>query len=382
MPLPHTLLFDESVDLYGNELTIVVRLNLAKEVRSVQRPRDGEDVETALLSVFGLSDYLDIDVDVALESERDTQTLVLERLLEASKSEKKPECSKALFQLAHTRACGFEVPYKEDEALRYAVAAARKGYLPAQASVVAFHVALGRQHELDREEQIDWLLEATAWGSFTAAECLRQLDPSQMEEARTAFHEAGGYNQFFHAQEPPSCIHSAEFRGSISGRQDGLENLAQAAATYGDAPLLRKLVGDFGVDPNLTNEMGEPLLLLCCKAGHLKVSSSSRTSSWSFTIATELRKDPTDSACYYLGSRRVRSRYRTRRESSILTSLDHCFRRVGCNGSRQAPSSRSEQTHGKVVTRHAMEPPVHRSPREISTWKSTPLTLLYMRKAY
>jgi len=88
-------------------------LNLDTGTGATSRLRD-EDVADALQSVFGLSDYLDIFLEVEYDIERDTQALVFSRLLEASKSESKTESGKALFQLAIASACGLGTPYGED----------------------------------------------------------------------------------------------------------------------------------------------------------------------------------------------------------------------------------------------------------------------------
>lgn len=171
------------------------------------------------------------------------------------------------------------MPYNEDKALAYATEAARKGYLAAQANVMAFYMALGRTDEARDEEHMSWLFAGVAWGSFVAAACLRRLSPSTADDARDAFHHAGGYNQFFYPREPPSYIHSAEFAGSLSSQQADLSALAQAAAVYGDATLLSRLFA-LGVSPNLTNLEGESLLLLCCKGGHLEVLKVSIGLEW------------------------------------------------------------------------------------------------------
>lgn len=228
-------------------------------------------LESDMKSTFKLVDYLKIYMDIEFESERDTQALVFDRLLKASQSKNKVESGKALFQLAIAHACGYGTSYNEDSALKNAVASARKGYLPAQASVVAFHVALGREKELDHEEKIDWLFEAAAWGSYIATECLARISLDHFYDARKAFHRAGGYNQFFYAQEPPPYLHSEEFLKSIPSENKDLEVLARNAAIYGDLALLQRLLGDFKVDPNLVNDMGESLVLFCCKAGHLEL---------------------------------------------------------------------------------------------------------------
>ncbi len=219
---------------------------------------------------FGLSDYLEYDVDIELVAERDTQRVVFDRLKSNSLSEHGATSAKALFQLAIASALGFGTPFSEDDALHYAIASARKGYLPAMASTVAFHQALGRQSELDSEEAIDWLFEAVACGSFAAAKSLGKLDPVAFRDARREFHKAGGYNQFFYSKDPPAFINSDEFVQALDASGD-LSVLAQAAAIYGDSALLEHLIHSHGVDVNLTNQYGESLLVLACKAGHLDV---------------------------------------------------------------------------------------------------------------
>lgn len=240
------------------------------------RFRDADNVAKSLQTAFGRPDYLDITLDVELVSERDTQALLFETLLKESKASDDNVAGKALFQLSIASACGIGTPFDADAALTYSIASARRGYLPAQASSVAFHVALGRQGELELEEQVDWLFEATAWGSFAAAECLKKLDLESFHAARAAFHRAGGYNQFFYSQDPPPWIHSAEFVQSVT-RESDLQAFAQAAVIYGDITLLRNLLRVHELCPSLTNKWGESLLLLCCKAGHLDILKACRS---------------------------------------------------------------------------------------------------------
>lgn len=226
----------------------------------------------ALESTFGRSDYLDIELDIELVSERDTQALLFDTLVQESKSPDPKVSGKALFQLSLASACGFGTPYNEDAALTFASSSASAGYLPAQATTVAYYMALGRQAELDLDTTIDWLFEATAWGSFVAASCLKQLDMGEFETARAEFHKAGGYNQFFYSSCPPPYIHSAEFAKSLVCNAELLHNpeeLARSAAIYGDAALLKQLIAMNVVDVDLTTRWGESLTVLACKAGHL-----------------------------------------------------------------------------------------------------------------
>ncbi|KAJ3548162.1 hypothetical protein NM208_g1145 [Fusarium decemcellulare] len=261
-----------SVHRYDYELTSKTSMSLTgSSTHRDTRPRDDDDIATALRKTLGLEDYLDIYFDLELESERDTQALILSRLQRDAKSEESLISAKALFQLAIASSCGFGTPYSEDEVLQYTVSSARKGYLPAMAVAYAFHLALERQDELDLDEQTDWLFEATAWGSHIAGTCLGRLSPTDFDDARKAFHRAGGFNQFFYPQDPPSYIHSEEFSSGLTKDRSGLEELAQSAAIYGDVVLLNRLIKDFNLDPDLTNCWGESLVVLCCKGGHVKV---------------------------------------------------------------------------------------------------------------
>lgn len=237
------------------------------------RFRDSEDVAAAQKNAFGLSDYLDYDLDIELVAERDTQEVVFDRLRRDSSSPHGATSGKALFQLAIASTLGFGTPYNEDEALRYSIASAKKGFLPAMANTVAFHQALGRESELNSDEAVDWLFEAVAWGSIVATRSLATINPAELLKARKEFHKAGGYNQFFYSKEPPPFIRSYEFIRALNNDNttEDLEALVQAATIYGDSTLLKHLFDNRTVNPNLTNGYGESLLVLACKAGHLDV---------------------------------------------------------------------------------------------------------------
>jgi hypothetical protein len=126
------------------------------------------------------------------------------------------------------------------------------------------------------ETQLDWLFEAAAWGSASASTCLRRLHPEQFAEARMEFHRSGGYNQYFYHQKPPGYVGSDEFSTSLDpkyyeNKPEELNALAESAAVYGDAILMKHLIQELGLDPTLTNRWGESLVVLCCKGGHLDV---------------------------------------------------------------------------------------------------------------
>jgi hypothetical protein len=98
------------------------------------------------------------------------------------------------------------------------------------------------------------------------------LDPNKYALAREDFHKSGGYNQFYFSEVAPARILSPHFAESIKDESsDELMELAQSAAVYGAADLMRHLLGPCKVNVNLTNSWGESLLVLCCKAGHIDI---------------------------------------------------------------------------------------------------------------
>jgi hypothetical protein len=226
--------------------------------------------------LFGDRHYLDFNLDEEMEAERDTQQLVLENLLRDTKSSTIATSGKAYFQLAIAYSMGYGTEVNTSSMLDAVLKSAQKGYLPAQAVITAWYQGLGKQIPVSKDAEFDWLFEATAWGSFTASSCLRRLDSDLWAEAREHFHRSGGYNQYFYPQQPPEYIRSSEFIASLDleyykAKGTELNTLAESAAIYGDAVLIRHLIENLGVNPSLTNRWGETLLVLCCKGGHLNI---------------------------------------------------------------------------------------------------------------
>ena len=234
------------------------------------------DLDESMKAIFGHQHYLEFNLDEEVETERETQAIVFEGLLSDSKSTDRIVAGKGFFQLAIAHSIGYGTPSSISAMLDAAVQSAKRGYLPAQAVVCTWYDATGQNMPVDRETQIDWLFECTAWGSFTAGAFLHRLDPEQYAEARTHFHKSGGFNQYFYANQPPHFIHSKEFAGSLDksfyqDKRGELQAMAEAAAIYGDATLMKTLIQSLDVDPMLQTRWGETLLVLCCKGGHLDV---------------------------------------------------------------------------------------------------------------
>lgn len=238
--------------------------------------RSEVEVAKSIEQTFGHADYLNyISADVT-RTEEDPQRSIFSELQIAAKSPIRQIAGNAQFQLAIAHAIGFGTLVDVEKALEFVVEAAKKGYLPAQAIFAAWHVTHGRPVPVSLETQLDWLYEATSWGSFYAGYSLQRLSQVEYESARTAFHKKGGYNQYFFGGDPPTHIGSAEFRHSLSSvtvcNDTGTINqLLQSAVIYGDDLLTAQLLLEFSPDPNLTNHFGESLLVLACKGGHIKV---------------------------------------------------------------------------------------------------------------
>jgi hypothetical protein len=197
-------------------------------------------------------------------------------------STKGPCRGKAYFQLAIAHSIGLGGPKNIDAMLNAAVNAAKADYLPAQAVVHAWHVAHDIQLTVDHEQQLDWLYEAVAWGSWTAAHTLQLMDKDLYKQARLDFHARGGYNQYFYPGQPPQYIGLNDFiksLGSKANENEDISELLQAAAIYGDQRLIETLINKFGGDLNACNEFGESLVVLCCKSGHLDILEACTLSS-------------------------------------------------------------------------------------------------------
>lgn len=247
--------------------------------------REERDVPDAMKSLFGDPHYLDFNLDIEIEAERDTQKIVFEGLRVNARSSRAATSGRAYFQLAIAYSIGYGTKVNFDNMLDAAVKSAQRGYLPAQAAVTAWSEALQKQLPISKDMQIDWLFEAAAWGSYAASTCLRRIERGEYLEARVQFHRSGGYNQYFYHRDPPEYIMSTDFPSSLvldhyRDRAEDLNALAESAAIYGDARLMKHLLQKLNVDPALTNRWGESLLVLCCKGGHLDVLKVNITSSW------------------------------------------------------------------------------------------------------
>ena len=83
-------------------------------------------------------------------------------------------------------------------ALKSVLESAHRGYLPAKAIFHPWHVAHSRKIDVDEETQLDWLYDATVWGSAYAGQSLQFKSPLVYDSARQMFHRRGGYNQYFY----------------------------------------------------------------------------------------------------------------------------------------------------------------------------------------
>ena len=207
---------------------------------------------------------------------RHIQQSTFAEITESTKSRSSIVAGRALLQLAIAHSIGFGTPQNTDLALKSVLDAAALNYLPAQAMFEVWHKSSDREVAIDLEKQLDWLYEASVWGSFYADASLRRIDLSEYRLARRQFHAQGGYNQYFHPRNRPYHIGSAEFKHSMSETNwkpegEALSALLQSAVIYGDAPLTRELLNRYRMDPNQINRHGETLLILCCKGGHLDV---------------------------------------------------------------------------------------------------------------
>ena len=222
---------------------------------------------------FGFEDYLELEFADVMLIPRDTQKIIISTLVEDSVSKDHAISGRALFRLATANAIGLGTNIDLGRSLEFVLKSAQREYIPAQAVATAWFIANGKTIPIDEETQIDWLFEATAWGSSTASKILKRFNEKEYVQARDAFHRSGGFNQFFYAKESPYYIGSATFRQSLGHElkksQEELSSIAIAAAVYGDSELLSKIFRVSNLDANLSNAWGETLLVLCCKGGHL-----------------------------------------------------------------------------------------------------------------
>ena len=242
--------------------------------------------------IFGKDNYLSYGWIDANWTEHEAQTRVfkeLERLILDPNAE---ISGRALFEMAIAHAIGFGTHENHTTALKSILKSASKGYLPARAIFYMWHQAHRIDILVDLEVQVDWLYEATTWGSFYASKGLEQINQEEHLLARREFHARGGYNQFFYPREPPSYIGSQEFRNSISslrlvGDLSHAHTLLISAAVYGDEQLADRLIEVTGIDPNFTNEYGESLMVVACKGGNLPVVRVNPNSSFCVLCLTK-----------------------------------------------------------------------------------------------
>ena len=238
--------------------------------------RSETEVARSIEKILGHVDYLSYDWADVIFTEEDAQHSIFSELQIAAKSPIHQMAGNALFQLAIAHSIGFGTLVNVDKALDFIIEAAKKGYLPAQAIFAAWHFAHRRPVPVPLETQLDWLYEATSWGSFYAGHSLHRLSQIEFESARSAFHRKGGYNQYFFDGDTPAHIGSVEFRNSLSylniGKDTEIVNqLLQSAVIFGDDLLTAHLLQEYSPDPDLSNQYGESLLVLACKGGNIKV---------------------------------------------------------------------------------------------------------------
>jgi TPR repeat protein len=188
---------------------------------------------------------------------------------------------RAHFQIALAYSIGLGVSADADHALSSLLESAKRGFLPAQAILHAWHTSQLRPLDVDEETQLDWLYNACIWGSVHATPILQRKSRLDYEAARKGFHDRGGYNQYFYDDQPPAHIGSSQFLEMLKLRahQPSAKDMAallQSAAIYGDTQLAQCILNIGNVDLNMCNQYGESLLVLCSKGGHidlLRVSS-------------------------------------------------------------------------------------------------------------
>lgn len=232
--------------------------------------RMDEDVASNIESIFGSTKYLEYGWSDEKWLPESSQENIMAELQQQIKSSLPYTSGRAHFELALAHAIGLGTPVSIKKAMNAMTTSAKKGYQPAWANFAAWHRAKDHSADLCEETRLDWLYEATVLGSFFAASALQKVQTEEYSFARAEFHAAGGYNQYFYGKEPPEYINSQQFRDSLTSGQHlkSLEVLGWSAAIYGDVELLMMLIRH-GLDPNITNNVGESLLVAACKAGHL-----------------------------------------------------------------------------------------------------------------
>jgi len=237
--------------------------------------RTDEDIASSIESTFGSAKYLEYGWSDEKWLPESSQKDIMAELQQQSKSSSPHISGRAHFELALAHAIGIGTPISIEKAMSAMTSAAKKGYRPAWAHFAAWYRAKDYSTHLDEETKLNWLYEATVLGSFFAASALQKMNTEEYSFARREFHAAGGYNQYFYRKDCPEYINSQQFRDSLTIRKAGhdlesLEVLGWSAAIYGDVELLNWLLRH-GLDPNVTNNVGESLLVVACKAGHLAI---------------------------------------------------------------------------------------------------------------
>lgn len=230
------------------------------------------DVTKSVERIFGDDQYLKFGWTDEETVETDAKEQIFASLQTDCLSSSRIVAGKAFFELAIAYSHGFGRRVNVDMALQMVVKAAEKNYLPAMAIFSAWHNAHSRDVGVDDDIQLDWLYDATCWGSSYAGDMLRRKSTSDYMAARKCFHRRGGYNQYFYGSEVPAHIGSEEYVSAIHALHLDLDhkmNLLQSAAIYGQVSLAKVLLQDKSIDINMANEAGETLLFLCCKGGHI-----------------------------------------------------------------------------------------------------------------
>jgi hypothetical protein len=209
-----------------------------------------------------------------MESDPQAQTFATTE--KATRSPVQEIAGHAYFELALAHSLGLGTTANIDLALQSVVEAAKRGYLPAKAVCRTWYDAHSKDCPVDVESQLDWLYDATVWGSTIASDVLQIKSPSDYLSARKIFHQRGGYNQYFYGSQAPAHIHPEDLVRSLPANEldhykAHINALLQSAAIYGDISLAAHLLHNLKADPDVMNEFGESLLLLCCKGGHIDI---------------------------------------------------------------------------------------------------------------
>ena len=238
--------------------------------------RSVDEVSKAVERAFGDKEYLKVGWTDEEATPMDAQEYTFTCLEKDTHSASKAIAGRAFFELALAYSLGFGVQMDVNMALKCALEAAFRGYLPAKAICHTWHAAHLRTMDVDEETQLDWLYDACIWGSGFASHVLKGKNPSVYRSARQMFHQRGGFNQYFYDCEPPAHIGSKQFISALAAHgietePEHLNALLKSATIYGDVALAQQLVQHEKIDLALTTAFGESLLLLCCKGGHIDV---------------------------------------------------------------------------------------------------------------